>query len=80
MHGGAAARPFNTHVNALDWTSRCASRSSSTSSGWSSAGLEKVFEIGKTFRNEGIDATHFPEFTMLEAYEAYGDYDTDGRR
>jgi lysyl-tRNA synthetase class 2 len=41
-------------------------------------GVEKVFEISKNFRNEGIDATHSPEFTMLEAYEAYGDYDTIG--
>ena len=39
-------------------------------------GLEKVYEIGRTFRNEGIDSTHSPEFTMLEAYEAYGYYDT----
>ncbi|HVM26148.1 MAG TPA: amino acid--tRNA ligase-related protein, partial [Mycobacteriales bacterium] len=39
-------------------------------------GIDKVFEIGKNFRNEGIDATHFPEFTMEEFYEAYGDYDT----
>jgi lysyl-tRNA synthetase class 2 len=39
-------------------------------------GIDRVFEIGRTFRNEGIDTTHNPEFTMLEAYEAYGDYDT----
>ena len=39
-------------------------------------GIDRVFEIGKNFRNEGIDSTHFPEFTMLEFYEAYGDYDT----
>ena len=39
-------------------------------------GIERVFEIGKTFRNEGIDSTHSAEFTMLEAYEAYGDYDS----
>ena len=39
-------------------------------------GIERVYEIGRNFRNEGVDATHNPEFTMLEAYEAYGDYDT----
>ncbi len=39
-------------------------------------GIDRVYEIGRTFRNEGIDTTHNPEFTMLEAYEAYGDYDT----
>ena len=39
-------------------------------------GIEQVFEINRNFRNEGVDATHSPEFTMLEAYEAYGDYDT----
>src|SRR6202012_1524643 len=39
-------------------------------------GIDKVYEIGRTFRNEGIDSSHSPEFTMLEAYEAYGDYDT----
>ena len=39
-------------------------------------GAEKVFELNRNFRNEGADATHNPEFTMLEAYEAYGDYDT----
>ena len=41
-------------------------------------GIEQVFEIGRNFRNEGVDATHNPEFTMLEAYEAYGDYTTIG--
>src|SRR5258708_11627307 len=41
-------------------------------------GLEKVYEIGRNFRNEGVDATHNPEFTMLEAYEAYGDYSSIG--
>ena len=41
-------------------------------------GIEKVFEIGRIFRNEGVDTTHNPEFTMLEAYEAYGDYNAIG--
>src|SRR5690606_39389012 len=39
-------------------------------------GIDRVYEIGRIFRNEGIDSTHSPEFTMLEAYQAYGDYDT----
>jgi lysyl-tRNA synthetase class 2 len=76
VHGGAAARPFHTHLNAFDidmslriatelYLKRCVV-----------GGLEKVYEIGRTFRNEGVDSTHSPEFTMLEAYEAYGDYDT----
>ena len=41
-------------------------------------GIESVFEIGRIFRNEGVDTTHNPEFTMLEAYQAYGDYNTIG--
>ena len=50
--------------------------SSSTSSGCVVGGIERVFEIGRNFRNEGVDATHNPEFTMLEVYQAYGDYNT----
>ncbi|EFV13225.1 lysine--tRNA ligase [Segniliparus rugosus] len=76
IQGGASARPFVTHSNALDidfylriapelFLKRCLV-----------GGLERVFEINRNFRNEGIDATHSPEFTMLEAYEAYGTYDT----
>ena len=57
-------------------TCTCASRPSCTSSGSCVGGVEKVFELNRNFRNEGADATHNPEFTMLEAYEAYGDYDT----
>jgi len=76
IHGGAAARPFHTHVNALDLgvTLRIALELYLKRA--VVGGIDKVFEIGKNFRNEGIDATHFPEFTMLEFYEAYGDYDT----
>ena len=55
-------------------TPTCASRSSCPSSGSSSGGIERVFEIGRIFRNEGIDTRHNPEFTMLEAYAAFGDY------
>ena len=73
--GGAAARPFITHSNALDidlylriapelFLKRCVV-----------GGIEKVFEINRNFRNEGVDSTHSPEFAMLETYEAYGTYD-----
>ena len=55
-------------------TSTCASRSSCSSSGSIVGGFERVFEIGRVFRNEGIDTRHNPEFTMLEAYEAFADY------
>ncbi|MDP9101676.1 MAG: lysine--tRNA ligase [Actinomycetota bacterium] len=76
VHGGAAARPFATHVNALnlDVTLRIALELHLKR--LVVGGVDRVFEIGKIFRNEGIDGTHFPEFTMLEFYEAYGDYDT----
>ena len=72
--GGAAAKPFITHFNALDcqfymrispelFLKRCLV-----------GGLDRVFEIGRNFRNEGIDRRHNPEFTMLEVYQAYSDY------
>jgi len=76
VHGGAAARPFHTHVNALDIDVSLRIALELYLKRLVVGGVEKVYEIGKTFRNEGIDSTHFPEFTMLEAYEAYGDYDT----
>ena len=75
VHGGAAARPFQTHVNALDLDVSLRIAIELYLKRLVVGGLEKVYEIGKTFRNEGIDSTHFPEFTMLEAYEAYADYD-----
>lgn len=76
LHGGAAARPFVTHSNALDldlylriapelYLKRCVV-----------GGIERVFEINRNFRNEGVDSSHSPEFGMLETYQAYGDYDT----
>ncbi|WP_225623803.1 lysine--tRNA ligase [Rhodococcus rhodochrous] len=79
LHGGAAARPFVTHSNALDidlylriapelFLKRCVV-----------GGIEKVFEINRNFRNEGADSTHSPEFSMLETYEAYGTYDDSAR-
>ena len=75
LAGGAAARPFVTHSNALDadlylriapelFLKRCLV-----------GGLEKVFELNRVFRNEGADSTHSPEFAMLETYQAYGTYD-----
>lgn len=79
LHGGAAARPFVTHSNALDmdlylriapelFLKRCVV-----------GGIERVFEINRNFRNEGADSTHSPEFAMLETYEAYGTYDDSAR-
>ncbi|HEY7222726.1 MAG TPA: lysine--tRNA ligase [Micromonosporaceae bacterium] len=78
LHGGAAARPFVTHSNALDidlylriapelYLKRCVV-----------GGIERVFEINRNFRNEGMDSSHSPEFAMLEAYQAYGDYNSIG--
>ncbi len=75
LHGGAAARPFTTHMNAYDlqlylriapelFLKRCLV-----------GGIERVFEINRNFRNEGADSTHSPEFAMLEFYQAYADYD-----
>jgi len=74
VHGGAAARPFRTHMNAFDldlylriapelFLKRCIV-----------GGLDRVFEINRNFRNEGADSSHSPEFAMLEAYQAYADY------
>lgn len=73
IHGGAKARPFRTHLNAFDqeMTLRIALELNLKKA--VVGGVEKVFEIGRIFRNEGVDSTHSPEFTMLEAYQAYGD-------
>ncbi|HEV8055651.1 MAG TPA: lysine--tRNA ligase [Nocardioidaceae bacterium] len=79
VHGGAPARPFHTHINAYDedmslriaielFLKRCVV-----------GGIDRVYEIGRVFRNEGLDTSHSPEFTMLEAYEAYGDYTSMAR-
>ncbi|MER8024623.1 lysine--tRNA ligase [Glutamicibacter protophormiae] len=73
VHGGASARPFKTHLNAFDqemtlriatelYLKRCVV-----------GGVDRVFEVGRIFRNEGVDSTHSPEFTTLECYEAYAD-------
>jgi len=76
LHGGAAARPFVTHSNAMDmdlylriapelFLKRCVV-----------GGIERVFEVNRNFRNEGVDSSHSPEFAMLETYQAWGDYNT----
>jgi lysyl-tRNA synthetase class 2 len=76
MHGGAAARPFATHLNAFDLPMFLRIAIELSLKRLIVGGIERVYEIGRNFRNEGIDTTHGAEFTMLEAYEAYGDYDT----
>ena len=76
IHGGANARPFVTHINAYDVDLYLRIAPELYLKRLAVGGVEKVFEINRNFRNEGVDATHNPEFTMLEAYEAYGDYDT----
>ncbi|MGB6519080.1 MAG: lysine--tRNA ligase [Candidatus Cybelea sp.] len=71
--GGAAARPFVTHCNALDEIMQLRIATELNLKRLIVAGLERVYEIGRIFRNEGIDTTHNPEFTMLELYAAYWD-------
>jgi lysyl-tRNA synthetase, class II len=71
--GGAAARPFVTHVNALDQTMQLRIATELNLKRLIVGGLERVYEIGRIFRNEGIDTSHNPEFTMLELYAAYWD-------
>ncbi len=74
LYGGAAARPFTTHHNALDRTLYLRIATELYLKRLIVGGLERVYELGKDFRNEGVDSTHNPEFTMLEWYEAYADY------
>ncbi|MFI9642826.1 lysine--tRNA ligase [Micromonospora sp. NPDC051925] len=76
LHGGAAARPFVTHSNALgtDLYLRIAPELFLKRA--VVGGVDRVFEINRNFRNEGVDSSHSPEFAMLETYQAYGDYDT----
>lgn len=76
MHGGASARPFKTHSNAFDTELFLRIAPELFLKRAVVGGLERVFEINRNFRNEGADRTHSPEFAMLEAYEAYGDYNT----
>jgi lysyl-tRNA synthetase, class II len=76
VHGGAAARPFMTHLNAfgIDMSLRIALELYLKRA--VVGGIDKVFEMGRIFRNEGVDHSHSPEFTMLEVYEAFGDQHT----
>lgn len=76
LHGGAAARPFTTHINAYDEDLYLRIATELYLKRAVVGGVDKVYEIGKNFRNEGADSSHSPEFTALEAYEAYGTYDT----
>jgi lysyl-tRNA synthetase class 2 len=76
VHGGAAARPFHTNLNAFDLAMTLRIALELHLKRAVVGGVEKVYEIGRIFRNEGIDSAHSAEFTMLEVYEAYGDYDT----
>jgi lysyl-tRNA synthetase class 2 len=76
VRGGATARPFSTRMNALDIDLFLRIAPELYLKRLMVGGLERVFELNRNFRNEGMDATHNPEFTMLEVYEAYGDYDT----
>jgi lysyl-tRNA synthetase, class II len=75
IYGGAAARPFVTHHNALDMPLYLRIADELYLKRLIVGGLERVYEIGKDFRNEGIDRTHNPEFTMLEFYAAFLDYE-----
>lgn len=75
IHGGANARPFQTHINAYDLDLYLRIAPELYLKRLCVGGMEKVFEMGRTFRNEGISYKHNPEFTMLEAYQAYADYD-----
>jgi lysyl-tRNA synthetase class 2 len=75
LYGGAAARPFETHHNALDMPLFLRIADELYLKRLVVGGFDRVYEIGHDFRNEGIDRTHNPEFTMLEFYEAYADYE-----
>ena len=76
LYGGANARPFTTHINAFNLDLYLRIALELYLKRLLVGGIERVYEIGRIFRNEGADATHNPEFTMLEAYQAYGDYTT----
>jgi lysyl-tRNA synthetase class 2 len=75
QHGGATARPFVTHANALDTDLYLRIAPELFLKRTVVGGIDRVFEINRNFRNEGIDSTHSPEFAMLEAYQAYATYD-----
>ncbi|MBC3798435.1 lysine--tRNA ligase [Acetobacterium tundrae] len=75
LAGGANARPFVTHHNALDITLYCRIALELSLKRLIVGGFDKVYEMSRVFRNEGMDATHNPEFTLLESYEAYANYE-----
>ncbi len=74
IHGGANARPFVTHINVYDMRLYLRIAPELYLKRLCVGGVERVFELGRTFRNEGVSFKHNPEFTMLEAYQAYADY------
>ncbi len=76
VHGGANARPFITHINAYDMDLYLRIAPELYLKRLMCGGVDRVFELGRVFRNEGVDATHNPEFTILEAYAAHDDYET----
>lgn len=80
VHGGATARPFETHLNAFDQDMTLRIATELYLKRAVVGGIERVFEIGRVFRNEGVDSSHSPEFTTLEAYEAYADQFTMAER
>lgn len=73
IHGGAQARPFDTHLNAFDQPMTLRIATELYLKRAVVGGIDRVFEIGRVFRNEGVDSTHSPEFTTLESYEAWAD-------
>nr|WP_239003739.1 bifunctional lysylphosphatidylglycerol synthetase/lysine--tRNA ligase LysX [Nocardia panacis] len=75
VHGGANATPFQTHINAYDMDLYLRISPELYLKRLCVGGMERVFELGRTFRNEGVDFSHNPEFTILEAYEAHSDYE-----
>ncbi|MBL1073283.1 bifunctional lysylphosphatidylglycerol synthetase/lysine--tRNA ligase LysX [Nocardia sp. 2] len=75
VHGGANATPFTTHINAYDLDLYLRIAPELYLKRLCVGGMEKVFELGRVFRNEGVDYSHNPEFTVLEAYEAHSDYE-----
>jgi len=74
IHGGAAARPFITHINTYDMDLYLRIAPELYLKRLCVGGVERVFELGRAFRNEGVDFSHNPEFTLLEAYQAHADY------
>ncbi|HUB55449.1 MAG TPA: bifunctional lysylphosphatidylglycerol synthetase/lysine--tRNA ligase LysX [Mycobacterium sp.] len=74
IHGGATARPFSTHINSYDLDLYLRIAPELYLKRLCVGGVERVFELGRAFRNEGVDFSHNPEFTLLEAYQAHADY------